>query len=284
MNNDNIELIIKQCNRLSKLLKNRLKISSRLYNRLIESQSILVNNEICSDDMYLNPDDFIEIIFKEENNEYNAQEYDLDIIFENEDILVINKQAGVVMHPTKNVLNNTLANYVSYHFSKIGLKRKVRFVNRIDRDTSGLVIVAKSSYAHQYIDQQQDIVKKYLAVVKGNLIKKSGTINKGILKEDIKYIISDKGKESITKYKVLEEYNNYSIIECQILTGRTHQIRVHLSDLGHPIVGDHLYGSKDLNIERQALHASYLKLKLPRSGKVIQLNSDLPWDIKKILK
>ncbi|MFC2010802.1 RluA family pseudouridine synthase [Chloroflexota bacterium] len=219
----------------------------------------------------------------------------LDIIYENDDFLVIDKQAGLVVHPAPGQPSHTLINAVLSHLSSLpdtGNSLRPGIVHRLDKDTSGLMLVAKNSTAHLNLANQfkaHSVVKAYLVLVKGLLTPEDGIIEAPIgrdrrHRERMAVVAEGKGREARTQYHVLNYTENYSLLEVRPETGRTHQIRVHLSAIGYPVVGDKVYGSKPAFLSRQFLHASYLGFKLPATGKYIEFTSELPPDLAQALK
>lgn len=290
---DSLEIEITTDNEGKKIkdfLYEDLNFSNRLIRRLKKENHFFLNGTAVAVDKNLFRGDLLKIFFLDEKINYEPENIPIDILYEDGDLLVLNKDSGIVVHPTKTHQNHTLANAIAYYFKENNIKRKIRFINRLDMDTSGIILIAKNSYCHQYIQNQMDsnvIEKRYMALVEGIFEKDQGVIKLNIGKKakgDIKRKVFDDGKESITEFKRLEQYTKGALLELKILTGRTHQIRVHLSHLGNPIVGDQLYGSRLDVISRQALHSYYIKLMPPRKNKLIEIKSELPEDIKKAIK
>ena len=234
-------------------------------------------------------------IFVDESQDITPEKMDIEIIYEDEDILVVNKKPFMVVHPTKSYQSGTLANGVINYFQESGQNCIVRLVSRLDMNTSGLIIIAKNQFSHGMLSKEMSenkVTKKYLAVVHGILEEKEGTIDLPIYRPEgtdfgIMRVVDERGQRSITHYKVVEEYEDATLVECTLETGRTHQIRVHLSSIGHPIYGDSLYGYGDEEqdlINRQALHAYSLDFKSPRTEEILSLKSELPQDIKELIE
>jgi len=220
------------------------------------------------------------------------------VIYENNDVIITNKPAGLLVHPTKRREEDTLIDWLINKYPEIKNvgedKSRPGIVHRLDRDTSGLIVIAKNKKIFSWLKNQfknRLVKKRYLALVVGKLKDKKGIITKSISRSRKKgghqtTAPIGKQKEAITRYKVLKEFQNYSLLEVSPKTGRMHQIRVHLASIGHPIAGDKKYKFKrqpcPKNLERQFLHAAYLKFKLP-DGEIKEFNSKLPEELKKIL-
>lgn len=276
-------------------LKERENLSGRFVRKALREGRIFVNGEKVIRKRKLEKANLIEIhMSQEEHQNIQPESMDIEIVYEDGDIIVINKTPGIVVHPTKSYPTGTLSNGILYYFHTTGDKSIVRLVNRLDRDTSGLIIVAKNQFGHMRLaeDMTKDSFKKiYVAVVHGTLNEKEGIINLPIYREEgtgsIKRVVDDRGQESITRYKVLQELSKGSVVKLQLETGRTHQIRVHMSHLDHPLYGDSLYGNGDEEkkyIERQALHAYRLEFPHPRTREILKLQCDLPQDIKELIE
>ncbi|WP_090446301.1 RluA family pseudouridine synthase [Natronincola peptidivorans] len=273
---------------IKNLLKKELNVSSRLLTKLKKNRSIFLNNHYVKYHEEVNKGDVIKIVMTEEPNQFVPEDIPFSIAYEDVDVIIVNKQPGIVTHPTKGHAIGTIANAAQYYIETNKLNCRIRFVNRLDMDTSGLLIIAKNPYTHHVLSEQMQldkIEKKYIAFVQGVVEKDFDTIDQPIGKptEDaIKRVVGPEGQRSVTKYKVIERYKNATLIEVQLLTGRTHQIRVHMSHIGHPLIGDSLYGKSSEFIDRQALHASYLKFLQPRYKAVVEIKADFPEDLKQL--
>ncbi|WP_026886243.1 RluA family pseudouridine synthase [Clostridium beijerinckii] len=286
---------IEKGTKIREYLKVELGLSTRLIRSASLGKRIFVNDEVVKMNRVLNEGEIIKIdLAKDESQDIAPEKMDIDIVYEDEDILVVNKKPFMVVHPTKSYQSGTLANGVINYFMESDQNCIVRLVSRLDMNTSGLIIIAKNQFSHGMLSKEMSenkVGKKYLAIVHGVMKEKQGTIDFPIYKPEgiengIKRIIDERGQRSITHYEVIEEFKNSSLIECKLETGRTHQIRVHLSSLGHPIYGDTLYGFGDEEmdlIKRQALHAYGLNFKSPRSGEILSLRADLPDDMKELI-
>lgn len=274
------------------LLKNHFMISDRLFLRLKRNGKIYLNNHLVDgrhihpNTTILKPNDCItvNIDFEESSDNIVSTNIPLDIVYEDNYMLILNKTSNVATHPSASHYDNTLSNGVKYYFEKIGLKQKIRPVNRLDKNTSGLIIFAKNEYIQYCLIQQmksQTFIKKYLAIIEGLLSNPSGTIDLPIARccdSIMKREINPNGMQSITHYKTLQTFSinnqNLSLIECTLETGRTHQIRVHFSHIGHPLLGDSLYGNESLLINSQALHSCYLEFIHPITHKKMSFISN----------
>ena len=273
---------------INSILQNELQISSRLLYKLIKLNKIQLNHQPCDTRKTGTLGDTITINFdyEEDNSNIVPTEMDLNIIFEDDWLLVVNKPAGIAIHPSVLHYSDSLCNGIRFYFDKIGLKKKIRPVNRLDLNTSGLVVFAKCEYIQECLINQMknnQFKKEYLAVCNGIFDKKSGTINLPIARKEnsiIERCISENGQTAITHFEVLKEFNNYSLVKCSLETGRTHQIRVHMSAIGHPLLGDSLYGSISDLINRQALHCFNLQFIHPVYNNDLNFWGELPNDFK----
>lgn len=273
---------------INSILQNELKVSSRLLYKLIKLNKIKLNRKPCDTRKTGNLEDTITVNFdyEEDNSNIVPTKMDLNIIFEDDWILVVNKPAGIAIHPSVLHYSDSLCNGIRFYFDKIGLKKKIRPVNRLDLNTSGLVVFAKCEYIQECLINQMknnQFKKEYLAVCDRIFDEKSGTINLPIARKEnsiIERCISENGQTAITHYEILKEFDNYSLVKCYLETGRTHQIRVHMSAIGHPLLGDSLYGSISDLINRQALHCYNLQFIHPVYNNDLNFFGDLPNDFK----
>ncbi len=275
---------------LKDILYERMNLSGRLLRKTKKNKNIFVNENNISLGSKPRKGDLVKIVMEEEENQFAPQDIPIDVIYEDLDILIINKQPGVVVHPTKGHFSNTIANGISNYLLKSNQSFKIRFINRLDMDTSGLLMIAKNPFAQQALSKQMEVnlvEKKYLAVVKGLIEENNGTIDLpvGLTDEDhIRRQVTSEGQDSITHFEVVKRYSKASLVRLTIETGRTHQIRVHMKHIGYPIIGDELYGyvNKEL-INRQALHAEFLQFNQPRTGEQKRVNAHIPEDMSRLI-
>ena len=277
----------KEENKLKSELLDKMNISVRMLCSIKKEKSVTVNGKYVPMHTMVCGTDIIKIELPHESNEYEAQQMGIEVLYEDFDLLVVEKPFGMVVHPTRNHLENTMLNALKYYFDENGIKSKVRFVNRLDRDTSGILIVAKNAYAHSVLTKDTsmwEMHKKYIAVVEGKL-DESGTIRLPIIKSEdgIRRMVDENGQECVTHYRTIKSNERASFVELELETGRTHQIRVHMSAIGHPIFGDALYGGNMDFIERQALHCIELGFYSPRLEKEIRVKTKLHDDITELL-
>ena len=275
---------------LKEVLLDKLNFSVRSLAKMKREKTVLVNGQFKKPSTNIFKGDLIEVKIDEDMANFEPQDLNLDIIYDDFDIIMVNKPPFMVVHPTKSHFDKTIANGVTDYIIKKDEKVKVRFVNRLDMNTSGLVIVAKNAYAHHVLskDMSDDKVsKKYITVVKGIVKDDEGTINQPIYRpteDSVKRVVDERGQASITHYKVLERLNDATVLEVKLETGRTHQIRVHMNYIGHGIIGDELYGYVDETlINRQALHAYSLEFMQPRTKEVLKFKANIPKDMKELI-
>lgn len=274
-----------------------IQLSRSMVKKMIANEKITVNEKVMKESYKVKEGDKVKIIIEPpKETKLEAQEIALDIVYEDNDIIVVNKQKGMVVHPGNGNKDNTLVNAILAHckgsLSGIGGELRPGIVHRIDKDTSGLLIVAKNDNAHINISEQiknHEVTKIYTALVKGNITENEATIDMPIArsKADRKKMAVDKdGKNAVTHIKVIKRYGNYTLISAKIDTGRTHQIRVHMSEIKHPIVGDEVYsnGKNEFNVHGQMLHSTILEFIHPTTNKKIHLEAPLPEYFKNILE
>ena len=268
---------------LKELLKAYFNISDRLLLKLKKNNKILVNGKVANINSSLSPDDLVEVLldFEEDNSNIIPVKMDLNILYEDDALLII------PVHPSMDHFTDILSNGIRYYFDSINLKKKIRPVNRLDKNTSGIVIFAKNEYIQECLVRQMKtdtFEKEYIAICEGKFEREEGVINAPICRKEnsiIERCVNENGDTAITEYKVLkyDETNNYSIVKCNLKTGRTHQIRVHLSYIRHPILGDTLYGNPSNLIDRQALHSYRVKFIRPISREEVTFIAELPSDM-----
>lgn len=279
---------------LKELLKVYFYISDRLLLRLKKNNKILVNGNVANVNRALSFNDLVEVLldFEEDNSNIIPVKMDLNILYEDDALLIVNKPAGIPVHPSMDHFTDSLSNGIRYYFDSINLKKKIRPVNRLDKNTSGIVIFAKNEYIQECLVRQMKAClfkKKYIAICEGKFEHEEAIINAPIGRKEnsiIERCVSPDGETSITEYKVLmyNETSNYSIVKCNLKTGRTHQIRVHMSYIGHPILGDTLYGNPSNLIQRQALHSYKVKFIHPISREEVTFIAELPSDMQFLAK
>lgn len=287
--------VITSGQRLDKALADLSPLSRGQANDQIKQGLVLVNGQQKKAKYTVQAGDVICFeLPKEEVLEYQAQNIPLDIIYEDDALAIINKPQGMVVHPSAGHPSGTMVNALMYHIKDLSsINGVVRpgIVHRIDKDTSGLLMVAKTDAAHQALAEElkaKKSLRKYLAIVHGNLPNDRGMIEAPIgrsEKDRKKQAVAAKGKEAVTRFTVLERFGDYSLVELQLETGRTHQIRVHMAYIGHPVAGDPLYGPrKTLSGHGQFLHAKTLGLTHPMTGKEMIFTVEAPEIFQKVLK
>ena len=283
-----LEYIVKdeKYENINQILKQEFHISARLQHKLIIEKHVYLNAISVDTRSSVSQNDIITVNldFEEESENIVPTKMNLDIIYEDNALLILNKPAGIAVHPSHLHYEDTLSNGVKYYFENIGLKRKIRPVNRLDFITSGLIVFAKNEYIQECLIQQMSsnlFKKEYLAIVIGHFENPKGTINLPIARKENsiieRCISANNGQIAITDYEVLQELNInsecLSIVKCNLQTGRTHQIRVHMSAIGHPLLGDTLYGTPSKLINRQALHSYRISFVHPLTNKVLEFTS-----------
>lgn len=282
--------------RLDKYLSNIFEDKSRSYlQKLIENGNITINGKMKKSNYKLKANDKVLIVIPElEKLIVEPEDIKLNIVYEDRDVIVVNKPQGMVVHPAPGNYSKTLVNALLYHCKDLsGINGVIRpgIVHRIDKDTSGILVVAKNDNAHMSLAHQlkeHSMKREYIALVEGR-IKEEGTVDKPIgrhPKERIKMAVVSGGRRAVTHYKVIENFEKHTLVKCILETGRTHQIRVHMSYIGHPLVGDLVYGYKKqkFNLKGQMLHAKVLGFVHPATGKYVEFNSSLPDYFVEILK
>ena len=267
---------------INEIISQKFDLSNRLFSKLINNKNIFVNNKNIDTRQKTKLGDIItiDLNYNEDNSNIVSKQMELDIVYEDDGMLIINKSSGIAIHPSIKHYEDSIASGVKYYFETIGIHKKIRPVNRLDLNTSGLVIFAKNEYIQESLIKQMQkriFSKEYLAIITGVLEKKTGVIDKPIARKSgsiIERCVSETGQRAITEYEVIGEasnnskiiteignnYNtkceaeNYSLVKCNLITGRTHQIRVHFAYIGHPLLGDSLYGKASNLTEGQALH------------------------------
>lgn len=272
---------------INRILKRNFDFSARFrtkikYQELIDLDGVKTPGYVMPD-----PGSIIEVRLPEESSSFPAEDIPVNVIHEDDDLLIIDKQPGLTVHPTKGHPDHTLANGIMKYQQDTDQSFKIRFANRIDTDTSGLIIVAKNSNAQNVIATQMkkgSVKKIYIALVHGNFDTEHFTIDLPIGRpfddQVQRAVMMTGGKDAVTEVTIIEQYDGYSLAELSIHTGRTHQIRVHMSHIGHPVSGDSLYGGASPGIiDRQALHARMIELRHPASGEIMIFTAPVPDDI-----
>ena len=289
-----LEYIVGCKSEVRKILKEKFAFSEKLYLK-VKNNYIFINGNPAKVYQELNVGDVlsIDLSYKETSDNIVANsEIKFDILYEDDWMLIVNKPAGIPVHPSLNHYSNSLSNGVKYYFNTINLDKKIRPVNRLDKDTSGIVIFAKCEYIQESLSRQMQkdlFYKEYIAIVNG-CITGEGIINEPIARKDssiIERCVSPTGEHAVTRYSVLKNIviddNQFSVVKCVLETGRTHQIRVHMAYIGHSLIGDTLYGVKSNLIDRQALHAHIVSFIHPVTGEKIEIVCPIPDDMKKII-
>lgn len=282
--------------RIDKYLSSKLddNFSRAKIQKLIDEELILVNDKVIKSSYKVSNGDVILITDKEEDMSVKPEKMDIDIVYEDDDVMVINKKSGVVVHPAPGNYSGTLVNglmYLSKNLSHVNGEFRPGIVHRIDKDTSGLLIVAKNDKAHRILAEElkeKKIKRKYIALVSGVINHDIGEIDAPIGRDpsDRKKmcVTSTNSKDAITHFRVLERYKNASLIECELETGRTHQIRVHMKYINHPVINDPVYGKNNHGEFGQLLHAKEITFTHPTTKEVMTFSCEVPEEFNKILE
>lgn len=291
--------LLKESLRLDSFLSSEDVFSSRSQiQNLIKKGQVTVNGEIRKASFSVKEDDEISVVLSDEFNLIiNPENISLEIVYEDDDILVVNKPKEMLTHPTTKETSGTLVNALLYKYGYDGLSdvngvMRPGIVHRLDRNTSGLLMVAKNNRAHEFLAEQiktKSAKRNYIAVVHGNFDEETGTVNQPIGRNPVKpekMAVVENGKPSVTHYKVLEQFKGYSFVELELETGRTHQIRVHMNYIGHPIVNDGLYNKIPFKVKttEQVLQAYKLRFAALKNDDIIELEIERDNDIRKVLK
>ncbi len=275
---------------IKEYLSTQAGLSSRRIKQLLKAKKIEINSKPAYFDNQVKKGDLIRVELEELGRDsIIPEDLPLDVIFEDEYFLGVHKPAGMLVHPTQNFPEGTLSNAVKHYFKQRGLDIPVRLINRIDMDTSGIVLIAKSGEAHSAFSsllQQEDCGKYYLAIAEGVFEESKGSVDSPIGLDEqnpLRRAVRADGQPSLTEYEVLEQYSAAALVKLRLMTGRTHQIRVHMKSLGHTLLGDRLYGGSTDRIARQALHAYELQFVHPITKEALCLRAELPEDMKKLI-
>ncbi len=278
--------------KLGTILRRRLGISNKLLKSLkSEPDGIILNASRVYVTVLPKKGDVVTLNIRDDKPSENIEPVrgPIDIVFENEDYYIINKQAGIPCHPSKGHTNDSIANYLSYLLKDTDRNFVFRCLTRLDKDTSGLIVVSKNRYSHELLTEQllgKNVSKTYYAVATGLFEQKSGVVDAnirrvpGIATIEREVCGSDDGETAVTEYTVLGENERYSFLKIMTQTGRTHQIRVHMKHIGHPLAGDWLYGRKDERYQRQMLHCGEIEFTDTVTGERIMFKADIPQDFR----
>ena len=283
--------------RIDKYLSEVIENKSRSFIQgLIDNDNIKVNDKLIKSNYKLKLNDIIEVNLPEPLElEVKAEDIRLDIVYEDHDVIVVNKPQGMVVHPAPGNYTGTLVNALLYHCKDLsGINGVIRpgIVHRIDKDTSGILVVAKNDNSHNFLATQlkdHSMKREYYALVEGRVKNDIGTINEKLgrdPKDRIKMAVVKDGRDAITHYEVLENYDYTTLVKCNLETGRTHQIRVHMAHIGHPLVGDPVYGYKKskFKLMGQMLHAKTLGFIHPTTKEFLEFSTELPSYFKNIIE
>lgn len=275
---------------LKDFLRGSLQFSRRSIINLKKSGGVTLNGKPCHMNVILEEGDIVEVCFQDtESENIQPEPLALDIIYEDDSLIVLNKQPDMPVHPSRNHLTGTLANGLAHYWLQKGEQIKIRPINRLDKDTSGLVVFAKNAHIQHLLSfcgGTEAFKKEYLAVVEGVICPEAGTIVLPIARESeyaMRRVVREEGDRAVTHYSTTKTCRDYSVVSIILETGRTHQIRVHMAHLGHPLLGDSLYGGRTVLIGRQALHATKITLLHPITKKWHCFTAPIPEDIHQLL-
>lgn len=276
--------------KVEEVLKGPLALSNRMINRLTRCRGIRLNGRMPWLGRRVKKGDRLRVAVRPlERSDLVPEPVPFGLLYEDEDLMVVNKPAGVNVHPVHPKETGTLTHGILYHWQRQGLEGKVRPVHRLDRDTTGVLLIAKNAYMHQLLDRQlksRTIERNYLAIVSGRLAEERGTIRLPIDRDPnhaVRRRVAENGADAITHYRVLAAGERASLVEARLETGRTHQIRVHFAHLGHPLWGDHLYGGPNDLTGRHALHAERLSFTHPLKEEAMTFSAPLPEDFSRLM-
>jgi 23S rRNA pseudouridine1911/1915/1917 synthase len=276
---------------LEQILKGPMQISGRMIQKLTRSKGILYNGKPTFLKRQVRKGHIVQVSNEAGNkNTLTPEPIPFAVIYEDDDILVVDKPTGINVHPIQPGQTGTLAHGIAWHWQQKGIQLPVRPVHRLDRDTSGILIIGKSAFAHQHLDRQlreRQLGREYLALVEGEIEEERGTLTFPIGKDPrnpAKRKVREDGDPAVTHFLLKERVTGATLLQLSLETGRTHQIRVHMSHYGHPVLGDRQYGKPSPLIGRQALHAWRLTFAHPRSGQKLVLEAPIPPDMKSAIE
>ena len=272
-------------------LKKILAYSGRKIQKLIRQKGILLNKKSVYLQKKVTSGDLLRVlIFEDQSYGVLAETGIIDILYEDADIIILNKPTNMLVHPTGQTFEGTLANYLAGYFQQSGEVLTIRPLHRLDRDTTGCILFAKNAQTQSLLEQQLhngDFKRCYYALVNGNIEPPCGTINHPIgkhLSKPNRRAVNPAGEQAVTHYKMIKSFQDMSLLELNLETGKTHQIRVHLAHIGHPIIGDRMYGKSSPLITRQALHAKKISFIHPTDKKEITVHSPFPRDMERMIE
>lgn len=265
-----------------------MNFSDRFISFVRKNALVSVNDKQLPKDKLLYPGDILSVLLPDEHDGNEAQDYPLNILYEDIDLIIAEKPPFTAIHPTKSHQDGTFLNYMAAEFKKRNLKSKVRIITRLDYNTSGIVLVAKNAFAQNMLQPDShkiSVLKRYTALLIGDAPdEKVIDVSLGREENELRRKPLPNGKKAVTRLKKLKSFGRYSLVELTLETGRTHQIRAHMAYIGFPVAGDHLYGGDVEGLARQALHCSYAELLSPRTMEKISVQSQLPEDISAFIK